>query len=440
MSEVIRTVDARDPAQVEVLAQVLARSTAMAPEVERRVAAIIQAVAERGDAALLEYTERFDGFTVGTAAELEISCEDMAAAAAALAPDLRAALEESVTRVRAFHERQREATWEMTDEHGNRLGQLVRPLHRVAIYCPGGKAAYPSSVVMNAVPAKVAGVPEVVMLVPTPGGERNPLVLAAAHLAGVDRAFAIGGAQAVAAAAYGTATVPAVDKVTGPGNIYVATAKKQLFGRIDIDMVAGPSEVLIVADGDADPEYIAADLLSQAEHDELAAALLVTDSPELIDATRAALVRQLGELPRQEIASAALRDYGALVRVASIAAACDLADRFAPEHLEVLTAEPRQWLGRLTNAGAIFLGPYSSEPLGDYVAGPNHVLPTGGSARFFSPLGVGDFVKRTSILEISATGLRALAKSTVRLAQEEGLTAHAHAVALRAARLEGGRS
>jgi histidinol dehydrogenase len=440
MSEVIRTVDARDPAQVEVLAQVLARSTAMAPEVERRVAAIIQAVAERGDAALLEYTERFDGFTVGTAAELEISCEDMAAAAAALAPDLRAALEESVTRVRAFHERQREATWEMTDEHGNRLGQLVRPLHRVAIYCPGGKAAYPSSVVMNAVPAKVAGVPEVVMLVPTPGGERNPLVLAAAHLAGVDRAFAIGGAQAVAAAAYGTATVPAVDKVTGPGNIYVATAKKQLFGRIDIDMVAGPSEVLIVADGDADPEYIAADLLSQAEHDELAAALLVTDSPELIDATRAALVRQLGELPRHEIASAALRDYGALVRVASIAAACDLADRFAPEHLEVLTAEPRQWLGRLTNAGAIFLGPYSPEPIGDYVAGPNHVLPTGGSARFFSPLGVGDFVKRTSILEISATGLRALAKSTVRLAQEEGLTAHAHAVALRAARLEGGRS
>jgi len=440
MSEVIRTVDARDPAQVEVLAQVLARSTAMAPEVERRVAAIIQAVAERGDAALLEYTERFDGFTVGTAAELEISCEDMAAAAAALAPDLRAALEESVTRVRAFHERQREATWEMTDEHGNRLGQLVRPLHRVAIYCPGGKAAYPSSVVMNAVPAKVAGVPEVMMLVPTPGGERNPLVLAAAHLAGVDRAFAIGGAQAVAAAAYGTATVPAVDKVTGPGNIYVATAKKQLFGRIDIDMVAGPSEVLIVADGDADPEYIAADLLSQAEHDELAAALLVTDSPELIDATRAALVRQLGELPRHEIASAALRDYGALVRVASIAAACDLADRFAPEHLEVLTAEPRQWLGRLTNAGAIFLGPYSPEPLGDYVAGPNHVLPTGGSARFFSPLGVGDFVKRTSILEISATGLRALARSTVRLAQEEGLTAHAHAVALRAARLEGGRS
>jgi histidinol dehydrogenase len=440
MSEVIRTVDARDPAQVEVLAQVLARSTAMAPEVERRVAAIIQAVAERGDAALLEYTERFDGFTVGTAAELEISCEDMAAAAAALAPDLRAALEESVTRVRAFHERQREATWEMTDEHGNRLGQLVRPLHRVAIYCPGGKAAYPSSVVMNAVPAKVAGVPEVMMLVPTPGGERNPLVLAAAHLAGVDRAFAIGGAQAGAAAAYGTATVPAVDKVTGPGNIYVATAKKQLFGRIDIDMVAGPSEVLIVADGDADPEYIAADLLSQAEHDELAAALLVTDSPELIDATRAALVRQLGELPRHEIASAALRDYGALVRVASIAAACDLADRFAPEHLEVLTAEPRQWLGRLTNAGAIFLGPYSPEPIGDYVAGPNHVLPTGGSARFFSPLGVGDFVKRTSILEISATGLRALARSTVRLAQEEGLTAHAHAVALRAARLEGGRS
>ena len=440
MSEVIRTVDARDPAQVEVLAQVLARSTAMAPEVERRVAAIIQAVAERGDAALLEYTERFDGFTVGTAAELEISCEDMAAAAAALAPDLRAALEESVTRVRAFHERQREATWEMTDEHGNRLGQLVRPLHRVAIYCPGGKAAYPSSVVMNAVPAKVAGVPEVMMLVPTPGGERNPLVLAAAHLAGVDRAFAIGGAQAVAAAAYGTATVPAVDKVTGPGNIYVATAKKQLFGRIDIDMVAGPSEVLIVADGDADPEYIAADLLSQAEHDELAAALLVTDSPELIDATRAALVRQLGELPRHEIASAALRDYGALVRVASIAAACDLADRFAPEHLEVLTAEPRQWLDRLTNAGAIFLGPYSPEPIGDYVAGPNHVLPTGGSARFFSPLGVGDFVKRTSILEISATGLRALARSTVRLAQEEGLTAHAHAVALRAARLEGGRS
>ncbi|MGD2062716.1 MAG: histidinol dehydrogenase [Nitrospirota bacterium] len=440
MSEIIRTIDARDPAQVEVLAQVLARSTAMAPEVERRVAEIIAAVAERGDAALLEYTKRFDGFTVGAAAELEISDAEMTAAADGLAPDLRAALEESVTRVRTFHERQREASWEITDDHGNRLGQLVRPLHRVAIYCPGGKAAYPSSVVMNAVPAKVAGVPEVVMLVPTPGGKRNPLVLAAGHLAGVDRAFAIGGAQAVAAAAYGTATVPVADKVTGPGNIYVATAKKQLFGRIDIDMVAGPSEVLIVADGGADPEYIAADLLSQAEHDELAASVLVTDSPELIDATRAALTRQLDELPRHEIAAASLRDYGALVRVASIAAACDLADRFAPEHLEVLTAEPRQWLGHLTNAGAIFLGPYSSEPLGDYVAGPNHVLPTGGSARFFSPLGVSDFVKRTSLLEISAAGLCALATSTVRLAQEEGLTAHAHAVALRAARLEGGRS
>jgi histidinol dehydrogenase len=440
VSEIIRTIDARDPAQVEVLAQVLARSNAMAPEVERRVEAIIADVAERGDAALLEYTERFDGFTVATAAELEISRDEMAAATDGLAVDLRAALEESVARVRAFHERQRETSWEMTDDHGNQLGQLVRPLHRVAIYCPGGKAAYPSSVVMNAIPAKVAGVPEVVMLVPTPGGERNPLVLAAGHLAGVDRAFAVGGAQAVAAAAHGTATVPAVDKVTGPGNIYVAIAKKQLFGTIDIDMVAGPSEVLIVADGNADAEYVAADLLSQAEHDELAASVLVTDSPELIDATRAALVRQLGELPRRDIASASLRDYGALVRVGSIADACDLAERFAPEHLEVLTAAPRQWLGRLTNAGAIFLGPYSSEPLGDYVAGPNHVLPTGGSARFFSPLGVGDFVKRTSLLEISATGLLALAPSTVRLAQEEGLTAHAHAVALRATRLEGGLS
>jgi len=438
VSEMIRTIDARDPAQVEVLAQVLARSTAMAPEVEARVREIVSAVAARRDAALIEYTERFDGFAVGTAAELEISREEMAAAAADLPADLRAALELSVARVRDFHERQCEQSWEMTDPHGNRLGQLIRPLHRVAIYCPGGKAAYPSSVVMNAVPAKVAGVPEVVMLVPTPGGERNRLVLAAGHLAGVDRGFAIGGAQAVAAAAYGTETVPAVDKVTGPGNIYVATAKKQLFGQIDIDMVAGPSEVLIVADGAADPEYIAADLLSQAEHDELAAAVLVTDNPELIDATRAALSRQLARLPRVAIATASLRDYGALVRVASLEAACELAERFAPEHLEVLTADPRQWLGRLTNAGAIFLGPYSTEPLGDYLAGPNHVLPTGGSARFFSPLGVGDFVKRTSLLEISARGLQSLAGATIRFAEEEGLMAHARAVALRATRLEGG--
>jgi len=436
MSDLIRTLDARDDAQVAELAAVLARSTAQAPEVERVVAEILAAVERDGDGAVVRYTERFDGFSVEAPGELEITRAEMAAAAEGLEPELRAALELAAERIRLFHEEQREETWEITDAYGSRLGQLVRPLHRVAVYCPGGKAAYPSSVLMNAVPAKVAGVGEVVMLVPTPGGERNPVVLASGHIAGVDRAFAIGGAQAVAAAAYGTETIPAVDKVTGPGNIYVATAKKQLFGRIDIDMVAGPSEVLIVADAGADPEQVAIDLLSQAEHDELAASVLVTPSVALIDATRAALGRWLDRLSRRQIAEVSLRDYGALVRVADMEAACRLANRFAPEHLEVLTGEPRQWLPLLTDAGAIFLGPRSPEPLGDYMAGPNHVLPTGGSARFFSPLGVADFMKRTSLLEISAAGLAALGPPTVRLAEEEGLTAHAEAVRIR---LEGNR-
>ncbi|RMF87791.1 MAG: histidinol dehydrogenase [Nitrospirae bacterium] len=436
MAETLRILDARDPAAVAELERVLARSTAEAPEVERAVAAIVAEVERDGDAALVRLTERFDGFTVAAASELEIGREEMAAAEAALDPELRRALNLAAERIRTFHERQREESWELTDAHGSRLGQLVRPLHRVAIYCPGGKAAYPSSVLMNAVPAKVAGVPEVVMLVPTPKGERNPVVLAAAHIAGVDRAFAIGGAQAVAAAAFGTETVPAADKVTGPGNIYVATAKKQLFGRIDIDMVAGPSEILIVADATADPDQVAIDLLSQAEHDELAAAVLVTPEPELVAAVAERLPRWLDRLSRREIAARSLRDYGALVRVADMEAACRLANRFAPEHLEVLAAEPRRWLPLLTDAGAIFLGPRSPEPLGDYLAGPNHVLPTGGSARFFSPLGVADFLKRTSLLEISEAGLAALGPATVRLAEEEGLTAHAEAVRLR---LEGGR-
>ena len=431
MRELIRTLDARDDAQVTELAKVLARSTAQAPEVERVVAEILAAVERDGDTALVAYTERFDHFSVDAPGALEITRAEMATAAANLDPELRAALELAVERIRLFHEKQREETWEITDGYGSRLGQLVRPLHRVAVYCPGGKAAYPSSVLMNAVPAKVAGVGEVVMLVPTPGGERNPVVLAAGHIAGVDRAFAIGGAQAVAAAAFGTETIPAVDKVTGPGNIYVATAKKQLFGRIDIDMVAGPSEVLIVADAGADPEQVAIDLLSQAEHDELAASVLVTPSVPLIDATRAALGRWLERLSRRAIAEASLRDYGALVRVADMEAACRLANRFAPEHLEVLAGEPRRWLPLLTDAGAIFLGSRSPEPLGDYMAGPNHVLPTGGSARFFSPLGVADFMKRTSILEISEAGLTALGPPTIRLAEEEGLTAHAEAVRIR---------
>ncbi len=431
MSELIRTLDARDDAQVAELAAVLARSTDQAPEVERVVAEILAAIERDGDGALVAYTEQFDHFSVESAAALEITRDEMAAAAASLDPELRGALELAAERIRSFHEEQREETWEITDAYGSRLGQLVRPLHRVAIYCPGGKAAYPSSVLMNAVPAKVAGVGEVVMLVPTPGGDRNPVVLAAAHIARVDRAFAVGGAQAVAAAAFGTETIPAVDKVTGPGNIYVATAKKQLFGRIDIDMVAGPSEVLIVADENADPEQVAIDLLSQAEHDELAASVLVTPSAALIDATRAALGRWLGRLSRREIAEASLSGYGALVRVADMEAACRLANRFAPEHLEVLAEAPRHWLPLLTDAGAIFLGPRSPEPLGDYMAGPNHVLPTGGSARFFSPLGVADFMKRTSLLEISAAGLAALGPPTVRLAEEEGLTAHAEAVRIR---------
>ncbi|MEB2284560.1 MAG: histidinol dehydrogenase [Polyangiaceae bacterium UTPRO1] len=396
--------------------------------VERTVRAIIAAVRRRGDAALFAYTERFDGVAL-TARNVEVPRAELAAAAAALPPPVRRALALAVRRVAAFHRRQRQGSWSFRDAAGARLGQQVRPLDRVGVYVPGGTAAYPSSVIMNVVPAKVAGVGEVIGV--TPPGRADTAVLAAAHLAGIDRLFRVGGAQAVAALAYGTRSIPRVDKVCGPGNVFVATAKRLVFGAVDIDMIAGPSEVLIVADGRARPDFVAADLLSQAEHDPLAAAILVTPSAALAARVARALARQLAELPRQAIARRALGRYGTAFITATLAEAVELANRIAPEHLELMVQRPERWLGQIRHAGAIFLGAYAPEPLGDYLAGPNHVLPTGGSARFASPLGVYDFVKRSSVIAAGPRTLAKLGPVAARLARLEGLDAHARAVEMR---------
>jgi histidinol dehydrogenase len=433
--------------------------------IEQRVAAILEDVRTRGDAAVLEYTARFDGLAAASVSALEIGQDELRAALSRITPAQRQALQAAADRVRRYHERQLEAcgrSWSYRDEDGTLLGQKVTPLDRVGLYVPGGKAAYPSSVLMNAVPARVAGVGEIIMVVPTPvrgslatggsgsqavsgggaatagghggvatAGERNDLVLAAAAVAGVDRAFTIGGAQAVAALAYGTATIPRVDKITGPGNAYVASAKRRVFGQVGIDMIAGPSEILVLADGSTPPDWVAMDLFSQAEHDELAQSILLCPDAAYIAAVHAAIERLLPQMPRQAVIRASLEGRGALIRTRSMEEACAISNRIAPEHLEVSSRDPHRWEPLLKHAGAIFLGAYTSESLGDYCAGPNHVLPTSGTARFSSPLGVYDFQKRSSLIEVSEAGAQALGPIAAELAYGEGLQAHARAAEMR---------
>jgi len=402
--------------------------------IEQRVADILADVKTRGDAAVLAYTARFDGLQADNMAALELTQTELKAAFDGLPPAQQTALQDAAARVRAYHEAQKKAcgeSWQYRDADGSLLGQKVTPLDRVGIYVPGGKAAYPSSVLMNAIPAHVAGVGEIIMVVPTPKAEKNPLVLAAAYVAGVTRAFTIGGAQAVAALAYGTATVPAVDKITGPGNAYVAAAKRRVFGTVGIDMIAGPSEILVLADGSTPPDWVAMDLFSQAEHDELAQSILLSPDPAYIDAVQAAIDRLLPEMPRQDIIRASLNGRGALIHTRNMQEACDISNRIAPEHLEVSSRHPHQWEPLLKHAGAIFLGAFTSESLGDYCAGPNHVLPTSGTARFSSPLGVYDFQKRSSLIEVSEAGAQVLGLTASVLAHGEGLQAHARAAEMR---------
>lgn len=401
------------------------------PQIEERVREIVAAVRDRGDAALREYTERFDGLHTDSSADLEIPRSYWEQALHGLEPGQRAALEKAAQRIRSYHEHQRSTSWTFTETDGTVLGQRILPLSRVGIYVPGGKAAYPSSVLMNAIPAHVAGVQEIIMTVPTPQGQVNPWVLAAAAIAGVDRVFCVGGAQAVAALAYGTESVPAVDKIVGPGNIYVATAKRMVFGRVGIDMIAGPSEILVISDGSAPAEWLAWDLLSQAEHDELAQSILISWDDEHIESVLTAVDTALAVLDRAPIARKSWTDRGAVIRVRDRGEACTIADRIAPEHLELAVADPEDWLADIHNAGAIFMGIHSCEALGDYVAGPNHVLPTGGSARFSSALGVYDFIKRSSLIHVSPAGAAQLGRIAEGLAQGEGLTAHARSAACR---------
>ena len=409
------------------------RSSAQASDaaVESSVATIIADVAARGDVAVLEYTARFDGMEVATVAELEITPGRRREALIAIDSGQRQALEYAAGRLREYHEHQRQESWHYRDSLGNLLGQQITPLDRVGIYVPGGKASYPSSVLMNAIPARVAGVGEVIMVVPAPGGQLNELVLAAADIAGVDRVFTLGGAQAVAALAYGTATVPVVDKIVGPGNAYVASAKRQMFGRVGIDMIAGPSEILVICDGTTDPDWVAMDLFAQAEHDEWARSLLLCPDPAYLDAVAESIERGLPGLDRAAIVRAALANCGALIATRDLADAVSLSNRLAPEHLQLSVADPESLLPHVRHAGAIFMGAYTSEALGDYCAGPNHVLPTAGSARFSSPLGVYDFQKRSSLIMCSERGVRELGTVAAILARGESLTAHALSAELR---------
>jgi histidinol dehydrogenase len=396
-------------------------------QVLETVRTIIADVRARREAAVIDYARRFDRSTAKAVADLSLSLDEARAALAELPAEQRQALQSAHDRIRAFHERQLQRSWDYREADGTRLGQRVTALERVGLYVPGGKAAYPSSVLMNAVPAKVAGVREIVMVSPNP----NPMVLAAAAIAGVDRILALGGAHAVAALAYGTESVPRVDKIVGPGNVYVAEAKRQVFGQVGIDMIAGPSEILVISDGSAPADWIAMDLFSQAEHDEAAQALLLSPDRAHLDAVEAAILRLLPELPRREVIAASLQGRGALIQTRDLAEACAIANRIAPEHLELCVGDAEALLGSLRNAGAIFLGQYSSEALGDYCAGPNHVLPTSGSARFSSPLGVYDFQKRTSLIEVSRAGAERLGRVAAALADEEGLHAHARSARLR---------
>jgi histidinol dehydrogenase len=400
-------------------------------DIHRRVEEIVAGVRDKGDAALLEFTERFDRVAL-TPGELAVTAGEMETAEGAVGAATMRALRYAADRIERFHRESAPHSWRMTDALGSRLGQEVRPLDRVAVYVPGGRAAYPSTVLMTAIPARVAGVKEIVLVSPpSPDKSLNPAVLAAARVAGVTEAYRIGGAQAVAALAYGTETIRRVDKIVGPGNIYVALAKGRVFGDVGIDMIAGPSEVMVVADASADPGWVAADLLAQAEHDPMARAVLLTPSRALIDAVAAAAERQLAALPRREIAEAALRAHGALVLTRSLEEAVEVANLLAPEHLELQVADPDALLAQVRNAGAVFLGRYTPEVVGDYVAGPNHVLPTGGTARFASALGTEDFVKRLSVIQYAPAGLRDAGPHVAELARVEGLDGHGAAAAIR---------
>ncbi|MFT0849365.1 histidinol dehydrogenase [Achromobacter sp. F4_2707] len=408
-----------------VLRRLLAYDASQDESIERATAEILLRVQQEGDAALLEYTRRFDRVEAESVAALEIDRSEWLAALDKLPQDQRAALEAAAERIKRYHEHQVTQSWSYTEEDGTVLGQKVTPLDRVGLYVPGGKAAYPSSVLMNAIPAKVAGVPEVIMVTPTPDGVRNPIVLAAAAIGGVDRVWAIGGAQAVGAVAYGTQTISPVDKVVGPGNAYVAAAKRRVFGTVGIDMIAGPSEILVICDGSTPPDWVAMDLFSQAEHDEMAQSILLCPDAAYIEAVQQSIDRLLPTMQRADILRTSLANRGALIKVKSMEEACEIANQIAPEHLEISTTEPERWADLIRHAGAIFLGPYTSESLGDYCAGPNHVLPTARTARFSSPLGVYDFQKRSSLIKVSQAGAQTLGRIASTLARGEGLQAHA---------------
>ena len=403
--------------------------------IDKAVAHILAQVKLTGDEAVLSFTKQFDRLNVANVSELEISRKELELAYLGLSAEQKNALDVAAKRVRIYHERQKIEvgchSWEYEEADGTRLGQKVTPLDRVGIYVPGGKAAYPSSVLMNAIPAKVAGVNEVIMVVPTPDGARNPLVLAAAWLAGVDRVFTIGGAQAVGALAYGTKTIPSVDKIVGPGNAYVAAAKRRVFGTVGIDMIAGPSEILVLCDGSSNPDWIAMDLFSQAEHDEQAQSILLCPDVQFIEQVQVSINTLLPEMPRRKVIETSLTNRALLIQVQDMSEACAIANAIAAEHLEICTVEPRQWAEKIRHAGAIFMGNYTSESLGDYCAGPNHVLPTARTARFSSPLGVYDFIKRSSMIEVSEAGAQTLGAVASTLAHGEGLQAHARAAEMR---------
>ncbi len=413
------------------LKQLLAFEAAQDSKTDQIVADICADVQRRGDEALIDYTNRFDGIQARSMVDLTLSQDDLKDAFFRLPEEVRSALETAAARVENYHKHQKMQSWQYTDEDGTLLGQQITPLDRVGIYVPGGKAAYPSSVIMNAMPAHVAGVPEIIMVVPTPNGERNDIVLAAAYIAGVTRVFTIGGAQAVAALAYGTQTVPQVDKITGPGNAYVAAAKRRVFGIVGIDMVAGPSEILVIADGSTPADWVAMDLFSQAEHDEIAQAVLIATSQDYLDEVQAAMRRLLNDMPRRSIIEASLCNRGAFILARDLDEACEIANYIAPEHLELSVKQSENWVGKIRHAGAVFMGPYTSESLGDYCVGPNHVLPTSRTARFSSPLGTYDFQKRSSLIRVSQEGARKLGQTASVLAHGESLTAHARAAEMR---------
>ena len=431
----VKRLSSKDPGFSEILLSSLSLPMADDEAIDTAVVKILAAVKEKGDEALLGFSKQFDRLGVASVSELEIPRKDLEQAYNSLSAEQKNALDIAARRVRAYHEKQKiEAgchSWEYEEADGTRLGQKVTPLDRVGIYVPGGKAAYPSSVLMNAIPAKVAGVAEVIMVVPTPDGARNPLVLAAAYLAGVDRVFAIGGAQAVGALAYGTDTIPLVDKIVGPGNAYVAAAKRRVFGTVGIDMIAGPSEILVLCDGSSDPDWIAMDLFSQAEHDEQAQSILLCPDVGFIEQVQASINKLLPEMPRAKVIEASLVNRALLIQVQDMQEACEIANAIAAEHLEICALDPRKWAEKIRHAGAIFMGNYTSESLGDYCAGPNHVLPTARTARFSSPLGVYDFIKRSSMIEVSEAGAQTLGAVASTLARGEGLQAHARAAEMR---------